>query len=82
MSNKTILRLLYGGKSAEHDVSLQTALSVINALDFEKFEVLPVYITLEGKWIQGAKLSQAFTDVKELVFEANGTNDVFPSQFF
>ncbi|PWA07697.1 D-alanine--D-alanine ligase [Pueribacillus theae] len=82
MSNKTILRLLYGGKSAEHDVSLQTALSVINALDFEKFEVLPVYITLEGKWIQGAKLSHAFTDVKELVFEENGINDVFPSQFF
>lgn len=32
---KTKLILLYGGKSAEHEVSLQTAFSVINALDLE-----------------------------------------------
>ena len=36
---KTKIGLLYGGKSAEHKVSLQTALAVIKALDLEKFEI-------------------------------------------
>lgn len=45
---KTKLILLYGGKSAEHEVSLQTAFSVINALDLEKFEGLRQY-TLQMK---------------------------------
>lgn len=53
---KTKLILLYGGKSAEHEVSLQTAFSVINALDLEKFEAAPIYITNEGEWIQGPLL--------------------------
>ena len=45
---KTKLGLLYGGKSAEHEVSLQTALAVIKALDLEKFDIHPIYITKEG----------------------------------
>ena len=50
---KTKLGLLYGGKSAEHEVSLQTALAVIKALDLEKFDIHPIYITKEGNWVKG-----------------------------
>lgn len=50
---KTKLGLLYGGKSAEHKVSLQTALAVINALDHSKFEIHPIYITEKGSWVSG-----------------------------
>lgn len=53
---KTKLGLLYGGKSAEHKVSLQTALAVINALDNEKFDIHPIYITEKGEWIKGPLL--------------------------
>ena len=70
MKIKTTLRLLYGGKSAEHDVSLRTALSVIQALNFEKFDVYPVYISKEGKWFPGPKLIEKISNVEE-----SSTND-------
>ncbi len=65
---KTKLGLLYGGKSAEHKVSLQTALAVINALDHSKFEIHPIYITEKGSWVSGGLLSGPVETVKELIF--------------
>ncbi|AIM16778.1 D-alanine--D-alanine ligase [Bacillus sp. X1(2014)] len=67
---KTKLGLLYGGKSAEHKVSLQTALAVIKALDLEKFEIHPIYINIEGQWIKGPQLTGPVETVKELEFSA------------
>jgi len=63
---KIKLGLVYGGKSAEHQVSLQTALAVIKALDKEKFDVHPIYITEEGEWVRGAQLTGPVESVKEL----------------
>jgi len=65
---KTKLGLLYGGKSAEHQVSLRTALAVIQALDHEKFEIYPIYITESGEWIKGSQLEGAVKSVEELKF--------------
>ena len=65
---KTKLGLLYGGKSAEHQVSLQTALAVIRALDLEKFEIHPIYINVEGEWIKGPQLTAPVENVKSLEF--------------
>ncbi len=50
---KISLGLIYGGKSAEHNVSLQTALAVTKALNTEKFDIHPIYITEEGEWLRG-----------------------------
>jgi len=65
---KTKLGLLYGGKSAEHKVSLQTALAVIRALDLEKFEIHPIYINVEGEWIKGPQLLEPVEQVQALEF--------------
>jgi len=65
---KTKIGLLYGGKSAEHEVSMQTAMAVIKALDLEKFEIHPIYITKEGSWNKGPQLSEPVENVKELAF--------------
>ncbi|WML50750.1 D-alanine--D-alanine ligase [Neobacillus sp. PS3-12] len=73
---KTKLGLLYGGKSAEHKVSLQTAFAVIKALNLEKFEVYPIYINTQGQWIKGPQLVEPAKDVKELEF-SNG-NELSP----
>ena len=43
--------VLFGGRSAEHEVSLVSAASVITALDKDKYEVVPIGITQEGKWL-------------------------------
>lgn len=65
---KKRLGLLYGGKSAEHKVSLQTALAVINALDYEKFDIHPIYITENGEWIKGPLLNGKVETVAALQF--------------
>ena len=43
--------VLFGGVSPEHEVSLRSAESVLNNLDPNKYEILPVGITKEGNWI-------------------------------
>ena len=43
--------ILFGGRSGEHEVSLLSAASVLNAIDKEKFEVVPIGITKEGRWL-------------------------------
>ena len=43
--------LLFGGRSAEHDVSRATAVAVANALDPTKYDIVPVAITTDGRWL-------------------------------
>jgi len=45
--------VLFGGKSGEHEVSLVSASSVIDNLDKDKYEVIPIGITKQGRWIKG-----------------------------
>jgi D-alanine-D-alanine ligase len=63
---KIKLGLLYGGKSAEHQVSLQTALAAIKALNQDKFEIHPIYITEQGQWIRGERIEGEVANVEVL----------------
>jgi len=45
--------VLFGGKSAEHEVSLQSARNVIDAIDRERYEVVPIGIDRDGRWFVG-----------------------------
>ncbi len=45
--------MVFGGRSGEHDVSLRSARSVMDAMDRDKYDVVPVGITREGRWIAG-----------------------------
>ncbi len=49
--NKLNVCVLFGGMSPEHDVSLRSAESVLNNMDTEKYNILPVGITKQGDWI-------------------------------
>jgi D-alanine-D-alanine ligase len=44
--------LLYGGQSAEHDVSRVSAAHVLRAIDPERYEVVPIAISPEGRWLR------------------------------
>jgi D-alanine-D-alanine ligase len=46
--------VLFGGRSGEHEVSLLSAASVLNAIDKSKYEVVPIGITKEGRWVTAA----------------------------
>jgi len=48
--------VIFGGRSAEHEVSLVSASSVINALDKKKYNIIPIGITKEGEWISGKNI--------------------------
>jgi D-alanine-D-alanine ligase len=43
--------ILFGGRSGEHEVSLLSAASVLNAIDKDKYEVVPIGITKAGRWL-------------------------------
>ena len=71
--------LLYGGKSAEHEVSLTTAWAATKALDFNQYEVHPVFITLEGEWITGPQLTAPAESIEALQFPSNNQPNTITS---
>ena len=46
--------ILFGGRSGEHEISLLSAASVFNAIDKNKYEVVPIGITKQGRWVTAA----------------------------
>lgn len=65
---KKRIGLLYGGKSAEHEVSLSTARAVTQALNFGEYDVFPIFITLDGEWRTGPQLIAPVDSIEELQF--------------
>jgi D-alanine-D-alanine ligase len=57
---KLRVAVLFGGRSGEHDVSLMSARSVLSVLDPERYEVIQVGITLDGNWLTGGNVLDAF----------------------
>ncbi len=53
---KTTIGVFFGGRSTEHEISVISANQAINAIDKDKFDVVPVYITKQGKWYTGDSL--------------------------
>ena len=69
---KTHIVVLFGGESAEHDVSCVTAAHVLRALDPQKYDVSTVGITRAGQWVQ-SELPQS-RDVKSLSAKGSATS--------
>lgn len=55
---KVRVAVLFGGKSSEHEVSLQSARNVIQHLDASRYEVVPIGIDKSGHWLMGQELLQ------------------------
>lgn len=71
---KLRVAVLFGGRSGEHEVSLLSARSIINGLNPDKYEVIPIAITKTGKWVKGQVVLELFKqgelpDLKELEHE-------------
>ncbi len=54
MKRKLRVGILFGGRSGEHEVSLLSAASILKAIDRSKFDVTPIGITKEGRWLAAA----------------------------
>ena len=75
---KLRVAVLYGGRSGEHEVSLQSAASVINNLDRDRFEIVPVAIDKQGRWrlndislLEGRKSLPVFKDAPKVILPPN-----------
>lgn len=54
--NKKNIAVLFGGRSAEHEISIITALEIMDAMDTERYSPIPVYINSRGRWYTGEAL--------------------------
>src|SRR3990172_7803593 len=53
MARKLRLGVLFGGRSAEHEISIRSAQNVIASADPRKYKIVPIAITKDGKWHLG-----------------------------
>ena len=66
---KTVIGVFFGGKSVEHEVSIISALQVIENLDKEKYNIIPIYISKDNKFYSSEFLSDInrYKDLDEIV---------------
>ena len=62
--------VLFGGRSGEHEVSLLSAASVLNAIDKKKYDVVPIGITKEGRWLSASHAERLLKGDKPAPVEA------------
>jgi D-alanine-D-alanine ligase len=58
VAKKLRVGVIFGGRSGEHEVSIRSARAIVEAIDRKKFEVVPIGITKEGKWLAPAQSAQ------------------------
>lgn len=75
MTEKIHIGILFGGRSSEHEVSLQSATSVLSVIDADQFDITEIGITQEGKWLTGKSTLEAFKQGK---FDSLQTAILFP----
>ncbi|MCA1593719.1 MAG: D-alanine--D-alanine ligase [Acidobacteria bacterium] len=58
MTEKINVGVIFGGRSGEHEVSVRSAQAVIETIDAERYAVIPLAITREGRWLSPAESSR------------------------
>lgn len=77
-NRKTVVGVIFGGRSVEHDVSIVTGHQVMRAFDPERYEVVPIYIDRQGKWFTGEPLND-LKNFKNEVVSLKGVQSVILS---
>lgn len=72
---KTRVAILFGGKSAEHEVSLQSAKSIVEAIDKDKYEVLLVGIDKQGRWLLNDQSNYLLNETNPKLISLNKSNN-------
>jgi D-alanine-D-alanine ligase len=78
MAKKLRVGVIFGGRSGEHEVSLRSARAVIEAMDKDKYTVVPIAINKEGKWLSPADAARLLPEgtKRRLTAEVrNGASD-------
>ena len=72
MPKKLRVGVIFGGRSGEHEVSIRSARAIVESIDRRKFEVVPIAITEEGKWLAPAQSAQLLPAAVHELVSADG----------
>lgn len=72
MCNKLTVAVVFGGQSSEHDVSCVSGATIMKALNPEKYEMILIGITKEGRWL----LADSIKDVESGAWENSRTQAI------
>ena len=75
MADRVRLIVLYGGRSAEHEVSCVSAVHVLKALDPDRYEVVAVGVTHDGRWVVNPALAPGSASSRSLPAALEATGD-------
>lgn len=75
MTKKLRVGVIFGGRSGEHEVSLRSARSVIEAIDKTKYDVIPIAITKQGNWLGPAASAHLLPEAAQRKLSANALNN-------
>src|SRR5207245_2498552 len=64
MSRRLKVGILFGGRSAEHEVSVVSAQGVTAAMDSDRFQAVPIGVTREGTWLTPAQTERALDRIR------------------
>ena len=78
MAKKLRVGVIFGGRSGEHEVSIRSARAIVESINPLKFDVVPIAITKEGKWLAPSQSAQLLPPAVHERMSANGpaTGDV------
>ena len=72
---KTRIGIIYGGRSGEHEISIRSAKTVIEQIDKNKYEVVPIAISKEGNWLNPAQSLELLPiEIQPVLSEYDGKN--------
>ena len=71
MKKKLRIGILFGGRSGEHEVSLLSAASILNAIDRKKYDVVPIAISKHGQWLTGSEARRLLASHSSPTIEAD-----------
>lgn len=73
MPKKLRVGVIFGGRSGEHEVSIRSARAIIESIDRKKFDVVPIAITKEGKWLPPADSAQLLPAAVQPLLNSSAT---------
>ena len=73
MPKKLRVGVIFGGRSGEHEVSIRSARAIVESIDRKKFDVVPIAITKEGKWLPPSQSAQLLPAATQSLLAASAT---------
>lgn len=74
MAKKLRVGVIFGGRSGEHEVSIRSARAIVESIDRKKFDVVPIAITKEGKWLPPADSAQLLPAAVQPLLASSATS--------